>query len=215
VENGIVLEIEVRDRLVARLRVELAAAIPSSELLMRGSLAANQGDLYSDIDLLWEVPDDAFVPAIARLAAILNRVRPVASLRFDPDFQHSTRRRLVFIRFAGIPLFWRVDLDLCARSVGRDPDFDRDNPATRGSAWSTTESGLANVIAAIKAHRRGRDDEATDLLRRAEQRVGVESAAVALDVRRRITLLTDAIVELDPKTASLAAEIRCLVAGMS
>jgi hypothetical protein len=142
----------------------------------------------------------------------LSHVRPVASLRFDPDFQHSARRRLAFIRFAGVPLFWRVDLDVFARSVGRNPDYDRDNPSARGTSTSLAESSLANVIAAIKAQRRGRDNEAADLLARAEARVGLASPAV--DRQCRIGLLVDAIAAMDPTTASLAAEIRRLMAEM-
>ena len=81
---------------------------------------------------------DLLAAAIADLPVILTRIRPVASLRFDPDFQHSAKRRLVFVRFAGVALFWRVDLDVFARSVGRDPDYDRDNPFARGTSWSAS-----------------------------------------------------------------------------
>jgi len=73
---------------------------------------------------------------------------------------------------------------------------------------------LANAIAAIKAHRRGWDDQAAKLLTLAEERVGVESPAGALHVRRRILLLTAAMAEMDPTTASLAAEVRNLVVEM-
>jgi predicted nucleotidyltransferase len=203
-----VLEIGERTRLVADLFTELAAAIPGSAALLRGSLAEGRADPYSDIDLLWDVPDADFSAALAELPVTLERVRPVTSLRFDPDFQHSAKRRLVFLRFAGVPLFWRVDLDVFARSVGRDPDYDRDNPSARGTCWSLAESSLANAIAAIKAQRRGRDTEAAELLTRAETRVGVTSPTV--DLQSRIDLLIDAVVAKDPTTASLAAEIRHL-----
>jgi predicted nucleotidyltransferase len=208
-ENGIVLETDERTRLVADLLTELEAAFPGSAVLLRGSLAEGRADPYSDIDLLWDVPDAAFNAAIAELPATLERVRPVASLRFDPDFQHSAKRRLVFIRFAGVPLFWRVDLDVFTRSVGRDPDYDRDNPSARGTCWSFTESSLANAIAAIKALHRGRDTEAAELIARAETRVGITSPTV--DLQSRLDLLVDAGVAKDPTTASLAAEIRHLL----
>jgi predicted nucleotidyltransferase len=207
--NGIVLESDERARLVADLLRELTSAFPGSEALLRGSLAEGRADLYSDIDLLWDVPDTAFSAAIAALPLILKGVRPVASLRFDPDFQYSAKRRLAFIRFAGVPLFWRVDLDVFARSVDRDPDYDRDNPSARGTSWSFPESSLANVIAAIKAQRRGRDNEAAELLARAEARVGIASPEV--DLQRRIGLLLDTVAAKDPTTASLAADIRRLV----
>jgi hypothetical protein len=116
-ENGMVLETDERARLVADLLTRLAVTIPGSVALLRGSLAEGRADPYSDIDLLWDVPDADFSAAIASLPVTLSHIRPVASLRFDPDFQHSTRRRLAFIRYAGVPLFWRVDLDIFARSV--------------------------------------------------------------------------------------------------
>jgi predicted nucleotidyltransferase len=209
VENGMVLETDERARLVADILTQLAVAVPDSVVLLRGSLAEGRADPYSDIDLLWDVPDADFSAAIAELPVTLSHVRPVASLRFDPDFQHSTRRRLAFIRFAGVPLFWRVDLDIFARSVGRDPDFDRDNPSARGTGWSFTESSLANAIAAIKSLHRGRDTEADELLARAEARVGIASPAV--DPQSRIGLLIDTVAAKDPAMASLAVEIRYLL----
>jgi predicted nucleotidyltransferase len=212
VENGIVLETDERTRLVADLLTELAAAVPRSTALMQGSLAEGRADRYSDIDLLWDVPDADFSAAIAQLPVTLSHVRPVTSLRFDPDFQHSARRRLAFIRFAGVPLFWRVDLDVFARSVGRDPDYDRANPSARGGSWSFAESSLANAIAAIKAQHRGQHNEAAELLTRAEARVGLASPTV--DLQSRVGLLADAVATKDPATASLAAEIRRLLTEM-
>lgn len=209
VENGIVLETEERTRLVADLLTQLAAAIPGSTALPRGSLAECRADPYSDIDVLWDVPDADFSAAIAELPVILAHVRPVASVRFDPDFQHSAGRRLAFIRFAGVPLLWRVDLDIFARSVGHDPDYARDNPSAHGTCWSFTESSLANAIAAIRALHRGRDTEAAELLAAAEARVGV--APPTVDLETRIGLLVDAVAAKDPTMASLAAQIRDLL----
>jgi predicted nucleotidyltransferase len=208
-EKGIGLEVDERARLVAGLLGELVMAVPGSTAILRGSLAEGRADLYSDIDLLWDVPDAAFSTSIAELPVTLERVRPVASLRFDPDFQHSAKRRLAFIRFAGVPLFWRVDLDVFARSVGRDPDYDRANPSARGTSWSIAESSLANAIAAIKAQRRGHESEAAALLARAEARLGV--APPQVDLQRRIGLLVDAAAANDPALAALAADIRRLL----
>jgi predicted nucleotidyltransferase len=209
VENGIVLETDERARLVADLFEQLAAAIPGSTVLLRGSLAEGRADPYSDIDLLWDIHDASFSAALAELPVTLSHVRPVASLRFDPDFQHSARRRLAFIRFAGVPLLWRVDLDVFARSVGRDPDYDRANPSARGNSWSLAESSLANTVAAIKALHRGQATEAAELLARAEARVGV--ASLTVDLQSRFDLLIDTVATKDPTTASLAAEIRQLL----
>jgi len=208
-QNNIVSESDERVRLVADLSAELVAAIPGSAVLLRGSLAEGCADPYCDVNLLWDVPDAAFAEAIASLPVFMARVRPLASLRFDPDFQHSARRRLAFVRFAGVPLFSHVDLDVLARSVSRDPDYDRDNPSARGTSWSLAESSLANAITAIKAQRRGRDTEAAELLTRGEERIGVASPAV--DLQSRIVLLVDAVAEKDPTTTSLAANIHRLL----
>jgi len=213
VENRIVLDTDERARLVADLQAELTAAVPNSVALLRGSLAEGRADLYSDIDLLWDVPDAGFSAAIAELPVTLSHVRPVASLRFDPDFQHSAKRRLAVVRFAGVPLFWRVDLDVFARSVGRDPDYDRDNPSARGPCWSLTESSLVNAIAAIKALHRGQDAEAAALLARAEARAGIKSPAV--DLHSRIDFLVAAVATKDPAVASLAADIHRLLTEMT
>ena len=207
-ENGIVLEGDEQARLVADLATGLAA-VPNSVVLLRGSPAEVRADPYSAIDLLWDVPDAAFAEVIASLPVFLARVQPVASLRFDPDFQHSAKRRLVFVRLVGVPLFWRVDLDIFACSVGRDPDYERDNPFALGTSVSLAESSLANAIAAINAQRRDRNNEATELLARAEARVGVASRAV--DLQSRIGLLVDAVAAKDPTTTSLAAEIHRLL----
>jgi predicted nucleotidyltransferase len=213
VENSIVLDTDERARFFADLLTELAAAVPNSVVLLRGSLAEDRADVYSDIDLLWDVPDAAFDAAIAELPVILRRIRPVASLRFDPDFQHSAKRRLAFVRFAGVPLFWRVDLDVFACSVGRDPHYDRDNPSARGTCWSLTESSLANAIAAIKALHRGRDNEAGALLARAEARARIKSPTV--DLHSRIDFLVAAVAANDPAVASLAADIHRLLTEMT
>ncbi|MGH2613970.1 MAG: hypothetical protein ACRDJC_01925, partial [Thermomicrobiales bacterium] len=110
-EDPLQLDVNRRAKLADALLVHLHRAIPSSTARLRGSLAEDRADIFSDIDLLWDIPDAAFSAALAALPVTLARVRPVASLRFDPDFQRSDKRRLVFVRFAGVPLFWRVDLD--------------------------------------------------------------------------------------------------------
>ena len=199
------LDVAERAALTAELTAHLRSAAPDSLVVLRGSLAEGRADRFSDVDLLWDVPDTAFALALDRLPEIVSRVRPVASLRLDPDFQRSQKRRLVFIRFADVPLFWRVDLDVCASSVADQPDYDRDNPLARGSEWSWTESGLMNAVAAIKASCRGRDEEAHHLLERAELRLNL--SAQGEGVRERILLLVESIAMLDPTITALAAEI--------
>ena len=77
---------------------------------------------------------------------------------------------------------------------------------------SLAENSLANAIAAIKAQRRDRNNEATELLARAEARVGVASPAV--DLQSRINFLLDAVATKDPTAASLAADMRRLLTEM-
>jgi hypothetical protein len=210
-EHALDLDVAQRAQLATDLLLRLPEAIPGSWARLRGSLAENRADLYSDIDLLWDVPDADFSTTLAALPVLLAQVGPVGSLRFDPEFQRSAKRRLVFVRFAGVPLFWRVDLDIVARSVIGDPDYDRGNPYARGQNWSAPESSLANAVAAIKAHLRGRDDEAARLLERAEQRIDLGEVACALP--HRILRLVDAVTAQEPSLAPLAAELRKLVAA--
>lgn len=194
-----------RERIAADLLSYLAAAVPGSVATLRGSLASGRADAYSDIDLTWQVPDSAFWHAVSRTPVIAEQIAPVASLRHDPDFQRSLRRRMVFIRFRDLPLFWRVDLDIVARSVAHDPDFDRQNAAARGTHWSATESSLANAVAALKALLRNQPAEAAALLERGEARIGLVAPAIA--PRERIIRLAHAARHKDASQEELATEI--------
>jgi predicted nucleotidyltransferase len=193
---------EARDRLADGVLRALERAVPGSTAALRGSLAAGTADPYSDIDVLWIVPDDRFGDAVETVAAALSVVAPLESLRFDPEFQRSDRRRLVFARFEGVPLFWRLDLDIRARSIAHDEAYDRENPYARGSDWSRTESALMNVVAAIKAHHRQDDATAMQLLRRGYERVGIRPQRERLQDRLRE--LTEGIAALDPAMQPLA-----------
>jgi predicted nucleotidyltransferase len=199
------LDVSERAALTTELSNCLRSAVPDSLVVLRGSLAEGRADRFSDIDLLWDVPEAAFTAALDQLPEIASQARPVASLRLDPDFQRSQKRRLVFLRFADVPLFWRVDLDVLARSVANQPDYDRDNPAARGSEWSWTESGLMNAVAVIKASCRGRAEEANGLLERAETRLGIPTHGG--DVRERILRLSQTIVDRDPAMMDLANDV--------
>ena len=114
---------------------------------LRGSLAIAAADPYSDIDVFWELPDAGFEEGIDRLDEILGNVAPLDSLRSDPMLQHSDKRRLLFAQFADVPLFWRVDIEVFAKSISRDESYDLDNPMVRGDEWSLTESALMNAVA--------------------------------------------------------------------
>ena len=121
-----------RQAVLEQITRALAHATKGSEVGLRGSLAVGAADAYSDIDLCWVVPDVQFETAVASVGYALARVERVVSLRLDPDYARSDRRRLIFARLAGMPLFWRVDLDIRAASV-----------APRTTATTTTTPGLA------------------------------------------------------------------------
>ena len=137
---------EERSRLARQILSRLLEeSVSASSAQLRGSLAEGGGDRYSDIDVVWEVPDEAFGAALEGMEKALSRVRPLASLRLDPAFQKSDRRRLIFVQFERVPLFWRVDIDLFAASVD-DPQYDIDNPRARGDHFARTHSALMNSV---------------------------------------------------------------------
>jgi predicted nucleotidyltransferase len=203
------LDAELRTRLVGKLLSCLEEAASGSKAMLRGSLAGDRADQYSDIDVLWEVPDSHFELCVGNLKGILSRIRPVESLRSVPEFQNSKKRRLIFVRFEGVPLFWRLDLEILAQSINRDRQYDLHNPSARGSEWSLTESALMNAVAAIKAHLRSNDDEAGELLARAYQRVGLDLPA--LELRELVLKLVDEVKVMDPGAGILAEGVKRLV----
>ena len=202
------LDLKTRDILVQKITTALERAVAGSMVLLRGSLAAGTADAFSDIDLLWEVPDAAFVTAVERIAAARAQAQPVESLRSAPDFQNSDRRRLFFVQFVDMPLFWRADIDVFARSIHLDTQYDLDNQAARGGNWSLTHSALMNAIAAIKALLRGKDEVAQGLLERGFARLGL--AVPDGDLQALILKLAESAVALDPVQAALAGRIRAL-----
>lgn len=202
------LDRATRDAVARQVVRCLGAAMPNALAELRGSFAAGRADIYSDIDVLWELPDAQFATGVERLRTILTAIRPVDSLRSDPSLQHSRRRRLVFVRFAGLPLFWRLDLEVFARSVGRDPPCDLAHPGSHGANWSVVESALANAVAAIKAHLRRQDDDANALLARAFQRLGQPLPTGIL--ANRISAVARCATEIEPAVAELAERVTTL-----
>jgi hypothetical protein len=164
---------------------------PGSRAEFRGSLAQGTADQYSDIDVRWEVPDSDFPRCVTAVRSILDSVRPVESLRSDPEFQDSRKRRLFF-----------------ARSIGGDETYDVGNPNARGSDWSATESALANAVAAIKAHLRQDDQEAHSLVTRAYHRVGL--SIPDLELAGLVLNLVDQVTSVDRKAAAFAKKIKKL-----
>jgi hypothetical protein len=127
----------------------------------------------------------------------------------DPySLARSARRRLIFVRLAGVPLFWRVDLDIRARSVAADDSYDEGNPAARDmTGWSRPASAIENAIAAIKSGVRGRTDITSGLLSRGYERIGLAPAPEA-GLTELITGLAESCARLEPALASMASEVR-------
>lgn len=202
-----------RVTLAAEVCTELERCCPGSRTQLGGSLATGNADTFSDIDVAWVVPDSRFATCLLQVASTLGKVRPVESVRSDPDFQRSDRRRLLFVRFAGVPLFWRLDLDVRTASIADTPDYDVNNPAARAREcdWSRPASALANALGAVKAAARQRPEEARAMLDRGFARIGEEERATGLwasDVDR----LAHAAAKHDAALADLAAEVTALAA---
>jgi hypothetical protein len=188
------------------LRAALERACPGSSARLRGSLSTGTADEFSDIDLLWVVPDQEFARCAHSVPAVLGAVTPIASLRSDPDFGRSGRRRLLFVRFTGLPLFWRLDLDIRSASQA---DNDEPDPAGQGGEWSLPESAAMNAIAAVKAIRRGKSATADELLTRGYERIdSTDPGGAAAD---RIRGLAFAAARQQSDLTALAAEIDALV----
>jgi hypothetical protein len=199
---------ERRDQLAAELRAELEALIPGSTTTLRGSLANRTADPYSDIDLSWVAGDETFTAAVSAAAGLAARFPSVQTVRIDPSLARSDRRRLVFVRLARAPLFWRVDLDVRARSVAAHDSYDDGNPAARdATGWSPPASAMENAIAAIKSGIRGRTDVTSGLLSRGYERIGLVPPPDT-DLTGLITRLAEACARLEPGLASMASEVQ-------
>ncbi|MFE9534064.1 hypothetical protein [Streptomyces sp. NPDC006691] len=221
----------VRGTFAAALLGALRSGCPGSDAGLRGSLARGTADAYSDIDVAWTVPEAGFGAALVRVPVILGGIRPLASLRVDPELRDAPDRRLFFASFTGLPLFWRLDLEVRATSVtglgeaarpcaaapdsdsdpGPDPDPDSDSGPgpDPDSDWSLAASALANGVAAVKAVLRDRPDTARGLLERGFARVG---APASLTGRwpDDITRLADAAARAEPAQRALAEQVRAL-----
>ena len=202
------LDINARHTLVQRLLDALRRASPASVVELKGSLAEGRSDQYSDIDILWETLDADFITNVNHIEETLSEVQPIESLRSDPNFLNSEKRRIIYVQFKDTPLFWRVDIAVFAQSIRRDPDYDLHNEAARGDDWSPSHSALMNAIAAIKALLRNRPCVASGLLERAFKRVNL--AVPVSTPRESIPLLLNSIIGIDPKQRSLADRIEKL-----
>ncbi len=206
--SDLTLDPKIRNKLVNRILSCLEKAAMGSTASLRGSLAGEKADEYSDIDVLWEIPDAEFMVCMENMEEILSRILPVESVRSDPTLQLSKKHRLILARFVDLPLFWRVDIEACAESIHRDLEYDLNNPEARGSAWSLPESALMNAVRAIKGHLRHDNAEAKLFAATAYDRVGLE--VPPLDVCGQILELCEQVKVLDIKTAPLAERVKRL-----
>ena len=202
---------ERRDKITGKLLAALQGWVPDSVAKIRGSLSSGTADDYSDIDISWVVPEQDFVEAVDSLGAALSQYAAVLSLRTDPELARSARRRLVFARLYGMPLFWRVDIDIRARSIAADDLYDVGNPDARSDAGrSDPASAIEDAIAAIKSAVHGQAGTADTLLRRGCERIGHDPGSIAY-LASAITSLADACATKEPRLARMAAEIHQVV----
>jgi predicted nucleotidyltransferase len=163
--------VSVRDELARKLLEVLCGYSPGSNAWLRGSLATNVADQYSDIDVAWELANDDVESALRAVRTLLSQLKHIECIRIDPEFRDSPAYRLVFIRFSEFPLFWRLDLEIYARLAQRSTNR-RIRQTGLPSDWSKAESALANPVAAVKACKRQEHETAMLLLKRALVRVG-------------------------------------------
>jgi len=200
------LDPDERTRWIKRIQSQLEKSVPGSAVSLRGSHATGKSDPYSDIDLKWKVPRGAFTNSLAILRDVLSELGEIESLRWDPEHMGTPGHALVFLRYAELHLFWRVDLEI---------DEDRPAGATvsdilgkASTAWSESESALMGAIGAIKWHLKGSDEESLSTLERAYRKVGLAFARG--DVVSLTIELVQHVAQVDPGKAALVGRIRTL-----
>lgn len=193
-----------RDEAAALLLSVLATACPGSEAGLIGSMARQEGaDVYSDVDIRWAIPAGQASGQLRSLRLTMQQVGNVESLRVDPDLRPDSL--LVFVRFQGWPLWWRVDLEIHSAGLGSMGvrDFD---------PWSPHESACMGVVVTLKALARNRPETAERLFVRALERV--DATDVAGDWQLRIDSLLDHIEAHSPSSADLVSRTRQLSRGL-
>lgn len=190
-----------RDAAAALLEDVLLAACPAGEARLIGSMATSgQADDVSDIDLRWTIPaGQASEPLLRSLRSTLQRVGDVESLRVNPEVRPHVV--LVFVRFRGWPLWWRVDLEIhSAGVVARD--------VAEADPWSPSESACMGVVVTLKALARDRPEAAEELFALALGRV--DATDVGGDWPLRLRSLLDHLATSSAPVADLVARTRRL-----
>ena len=197
-----------RGRVADELRSSLERAIAGSSFALRGSIAEGRADRYSDIDAVWRVPGtlQSGFDALPNAAAV---VGDVFSVRVAPP-ELADADCLVFVTFADLPIFWRLDLVIESTAPVGELTLQLAPP------WSLPESALANAVAAVKAVVRGRNDDAAGLLERGYPRVGaryVASGSWRTDVERLAAAVGRADAALEPRAELVRSVAAALLAG--
>ncbi|WP_395658889.1 hypothetical protein [Nocardioides sp.] len=189
-----------RDEAAALLLEVLGASCPTGAARLIGSMGVpGAADAWSDIDLRWTVGPEGAEDALRSLRPTLERVGTVESLRVDPEPRADLR--LVFVRFQGWPLWWRVDLEVHGQGLGSVDVPDAD-------PWSPGESACMGVVVTLKTLARQRPADAEEQLAHAAARVGTTVVAGPWTVR--VGSLLDEVAARSPGTADLVARTRRL-----
>jgi hypothetical protein len=189
-----------REEAAALILDVLVAACPGGGVRLIGSMAKpEEADAFSDIDVRWTIPPSRAPGQLQSLRPTLQRVGKVESLRVDPDVRPDSR--LVFVRFQGWPLWWRVDLELHSPGLGSVVVHDAD-------PWSPDESACMGVVVTLKALARNRPEVAERVLALALQRVDATDVAGSWELR--IGSLLDRLATSGPPTADLVSRTRRL-----
>lgn len=202
-------DLSLRTERAKKVTSALLATIPGSVVEARGSYARGTTDQFSDIDLMWEMPDEFFADATGQLETVLRQIAPVERLRSLPAFQRSDRRRHYIGYFVDLPLFWRLDLELFAASLRRDYDYDRYNTAAHGRNWSLSDSALFNAMAAIKTIARLKSASNLGLLEGVDENICYD--ILQNNPQRVISQLCNAAIARDPDCQTFADRV-CILA---
>lgn len=135
--------------------------------------------------------------ALRSLRPTLERVGTVESLRVDPEPRADLR--LVFVRFQGWPLWWRVDLEVHGQGLGSVDVPDAD-------PYAPGESACMGVVVTLKTLARQRPADAEEQLAHAAARLGTTVVAGSWTVR--VGSLLDEVAARSPGTADLVARTR-------
>ena len=204
------LDPQQRAKFLCGLKSPLLTVVPRSVVELHGSIATGSADEYSDIDLVWEIPDDQFDATVLCVEETLTAIQSVSAMQFDPLFQASDRRRRIFVHYCNLPLFWQVKLDIMAKSIQKNFDYDTENiyGRPRNRTLPNTYISLMDCIAAIKGLLRQDELLAAHLVSGAFQRIALPVTGVT--THERLLRLVNDIYDADDSMANVAAQVKSL-----